>query len=75
MAPRARNKSFFQKTLEAARGAFWRGFGGERRRGGRPNSRVRRMAGRGGLGWLVDGVMGRIGAWRSEVRRGDGGRV
>ena len=29
----------------------------------------------GGLGWLVDGVMGRIGAWRGEVGRGDGGRV
>ena len=26
----ARSKSFFQKTLEAARGAFWRGLGGVR---------------------------------------------
>ncbi len=29
----------------------------------------------GGLGWLVDGVTGRIRAWRGEVGRGDGGRV
>ena len=55
----ARNKSFFQKTLEAARGAFWRGLG----RGGarRLDGRWRWCDGVEGRGWRVIGgaVVGR----------------
>ena len=56
----ARNKSFFQKTLEAARGALLVGLGGEWRGGGLPWQRGEA----GGQG---------SGKCASATRRGDNG--
>ena len=47
----ARNKSFFQKTLEVRRGAFWVGLGGVGGRGGVRPARVWRVGRWGGF-WL-----------------------
>ena len=74
-----RNKSFFQKTLEAARGAFWRGLG----RGGarRLDGRWRWCDGVEGRGWRVIagavdwvGVVGR-GCREGEEAQGERGQA
>ena len=80
-----RLKSFFQKTLEAARGGFWRGWGGrgegrgrrsERWKGGARWERLGRLRGV-GAGWLggtEDVAAGgyRLGVVREETRPGAG---
>ena len=81
----ARNKSFFQKTLEVRRGGFWRGWGGmgegrgrrsERWKGGARWERLGRLRGV-GAGWLggtEDVAAGgyRLGVVREETRPGAG---